>query len=89
MLGHVFTEFLVGHGLGSSDMAVPLAVGLGVLDLVLGYFNENGHNLRCKMFDGRGMMWLRAGPGSNPRQSVSLTMQRYDIAKFNWRVMAG
>ena len=45
VFGHVFTEFLVGHGLGSGDAAVPLAVGLGVLDLVLGNFNENGHNL--------------------------------------------
>jgi hypothetical protein len=44
----VLTEFLVGHGLGSGDAAVPFAVGLGVLDLVLGDFDKYGHNLEVK-----------------------------------------
>jgi len=31
----VLAEFLVGHGLGGGDTAVPFAEGLTVLDLVL------------------------------------------------------
>ena len=42
----MLAELLVGHGLGRGDAAVPFAVGLGVLDLVLGYFNENGHGFK-------------------------------------------
>ena len=44
----MLTEFLVGHGLGSGDAAVPFAVGLGVLDLVLGDFDKYGHNFEVK-----------------------------------------
>ena len=38
------TDKMVAHGLTRYDSAVPLAVGLGVCDFVLGYFYEYGHN---------------------------------------------
>lgn len=43
VLTHVLAEFLIGHGLTGDHTAIVLAVGLGVRDLVLGYFNEYWH----------------------------------------------
>jgi len=45
----VLAEFLVGHGLGGSDAAVPFAEGLRVLDLVLRDFDKYWHNLKLKV----------------------------------------
>ena len=44
----MFAEFLVGHGFGRGDAAVPFAEGLRVLDLVLRDFNKYGHNFEVK-----------------------------------------
>jgi len=43
VLAHVLAEFLIGHGLTGDHTAIVLAVGLGVRNLVLGYFDEYWH----------------------------------------------
>ena len=48
VLRHVLTELLVAHGLLRDYAAVPLAEGLAVLDLVLGYFDKYRHDFLVK-----------------------------------------